>query len=238
MSAETIPDQRHLGHVQALGHEARPDQHVEAARGEGIEHPVGGSPALDDVAVEPRDPQPWEPRPHLALQALGAPAEVADPRRGAGGAAARQRPGASAVVAPQGRPGLVVDERAVAVRARLDRSAIAAQHDRGGATPVDDQDRPIATHRCRAARGHPRARRDSRPRLPAASSARRSTDVTLGSVPAGRAGSRTRRYLPARAWPTLSTDGVALPRTTAAPARVASSIAASRAWNRGVRSLL
>ena len=64
---------------------------------------------------------------------------------------------------------------------------------------------------------------DSSPRLPAASSARMSTADTLGSVPAGREGSTARRYRPARAWPMLSTDGVALPRTTAAPAIRASS---------------
>ena len=36
----------------------------------------------------------------------------------------------------------------------------------------------------------------------------------------------------------LSTDGVALPSTIAAPAIAARSTAASRAWKRGVRSLL
>ena len=76
------------------------------------------------------------------------------------------------------------------------------------------------------------------PRLPAASSARMSTARTRGSVPDGRTGSTARRYRPARAWPIDSTDGVALPSTTAAPARVPSASAASRAWNRGVRSLL
>src|SRR5207244_2490384 len=76
------------------------------------------------------------------------------------------------------------------------------------------------------------------PRRPARRAARRPPTSTWGAVPTGREGSSTRRYSPLRARPTLSTAGVALPRISAALAMSASSIATSRAWSRGVRSLL
>ena len=47
-----------------------------------------------------------------------------------------------------------------------------------------------------------------------------------GGAPLGRLGRTTRRQAPARTRPTVSTAGVALPRTTAAPASSASRIAA------------
>jgi hypothetical protein len=47
-----------------------------------------------------------------------------------------------------------------------------------------------------------------------------------------------RSYVPSSARPKLSTAGVAEPRMTAAPASSPRRIATSRAWSRGVRSLL
>ena len=53
--------------------------------------------------------------------------------------------------------GLVEDERPVAVRARLDVAAVAAQHDRRGPAAVDDEDRLVAAARIqrRERRGQP-----------------------------------------------------------------------------------
>ena len=203
--------QRHLGDVEALGDEAGPDEDVEAARREGVEDAVGGALALDDVAIEPADPQLRVPLADLALDALGAAAEVADPRRRAGRAARGRRPGAAAVMAAQRGPGPVVDERPVAVGARLHVAAVPAHHDRRRPAPVDHEDGALAVLGVERRRAPPRARptaaRDCRRRAPRAGRRR----STLGSVPAGRAGSTARRYRPARAWPMLSTDGVALP---------------------------
>ena len=130
MSRRDDADERHRRDVEALGDEARPDQDVEPAVGEGVDDPLGGAAALDDVAVEAPDAQPREPLADLALDAFRAAAEVADPRRGAGRAARRERRRPAAVVAAQRRPGLVVDERPLAVRAGLDVAAVAAQDDR------------------------------------------------------------------------------------------------------------
>ena len=79
---------------------------------------------------------------------------------------------------------------------------------------------PAATSRPPSAAAR---RPDSSPRLPSRSSARRSTTSTRGRLPVGRDGRTTRRYVPARARPTLSTAGVALPRIAAAPASSARS---------------
>ena len=78
--------------------------------------------------------------------------------------------------------GLVVDERPLAVRAGLDVAAVPAQHDRRGPAPVEDEDRLLAAGRVERRRGRPTSARDSRPRLPAASSARRSTTSTVGAL--------------------------------------------------------
>ena len=73
-------DERHLGHVEALGDEARADEHVQPAARERVEDPLRAAAPLGDVPVQPADAQPREPLPHLALDALRAPAEVPDPR--------------------------------------------------------------------------------------------------------------------------------------------------------------
>ena len=74
-------DQGHRRDVEALGHEARPDQDVEPTRREGVDDALGGTAMLDDVPIEPADAQARERLADLALDALGATAEVADPRR-------------------------------------------------------------------------------------------------------------------------------------------------------------
>ncbi len=137
-------DQRDLGHVEPLGDEAGPDEHVRPPGGERVEHPLRRALALGDVAVQPGHAQVGEAVAHLALDALRPAAEVPDPRRRARRAARRDRPGAPAVVAAERRPGLVVDERPFAVRAGLDGPAVAAQHDRRRPAPVHDEDRPLA----------------------------------------------------------------------------------------------
>ena len=121
-SADTTPTSVTRGDVEALRDEARADEHVEPAIGEGVDDPLRGALALDDVAIEPADAEPREAVPDLALEALRAAAEVADPRRAALRAAGRHRPGAAAVVAAQGLARLVVDERPGAVRAGRRRS--------------------------------------------------------------------------------------------------------------------
>ena len=113
-------DQGHRRDVEALGDEARPDEDVETTVGEGVDDPFRGAAVLDDVAVEAADAQTREGVADLALDPFRAAAEVADPGRCAGRAARRERRRPPAVVAAQGRPGLVVDERTLAVRAGLD----------------------------------------------------------------------------------------------------------------------
>ena len=71
-------DQRHGRDVEALGHEAGADEHVQGAVGERVHDAVGSALALDDVAVEASDAQAREAVTDLALDALGAAAEVAD----------------------------------------------------------------------------------------------------------------------------------------------------------------
>src|SRR5207249_2439308 len=73
-------------------------------------------------------------------QPLRAPTQVPDPRGAAGRTAGGQGRRPAAVVASQGRPGLVVDQRPVAIGARLDVPAVPANHDRRGASPVQDED--------------------------------------------------------------------------------------------------
>ena len=51
-------DQRDRRDVEALGHEARPDEDIETPGAEGIDHPLRRAAMLDDVAVEAADAQP------------------------------------------------------------------------------------------------------------------------------------------------------------------------------------
>ena len=152
-SAETTPTSVDLGDVEALGHEAGPDEDVGPARGEVVQDPVGGALALDHVAVEAAHPEVREPRPDLALDPLRAAAEVPDPGRAARRAAGRDRPRAAAVVAAERGARLVVHERPVAVGARLDRAAVPAQHHRGRPAAVEDEDRAVAGLRVEAGEG-------------------------------------------------------------------------------------
>ena len=57
MSAETTPTSVTSAMSRPLATRLVPDQHVDPAGGEGVEDPVGGALALDDVAVQPPDPQ-------------------------------------------------------------------------------------------------------------------------------------------------------------------------------------
>ena len=135
--------QRHLGDVETLGHQARADQDVQLAAGEGVDDALRGAASLHHVSVETAHAQRREARRDLVLQALGPAAEVADPRRTAGRAAPRHRPAPPAVVAAQRHPGGVVDERPLAVGTGLDMAAVPAEHHRRRAAAVDQQDRPI-----------------------------------------------------------------------------------------------
>ena len=136
-------DQRHLRDVEPLGHEARPDQHVQPAVREVVQDPVRRALPLDHVPVQAADAQAREPGAKLSLHPLGAAAQVPDPGRPAGRAPRGRWPGTPAVMAAQRRAGLVVDEGPVTVRAGLDVAAIPA-HDHGRRpAPVDDEDRPV-----------------------------------------------------------------------------------------------
>ena len=204
-----------------------------------VDDPLGGTLALDDVAVEPADAQTREALADLALDTFRAATEVADPRRRAAGqrlAIGRRGP---AVMAAQRAAGRVVDERPLALGTGLDVAAVATHHDRRGAPPVDDEDRPLAGGRVERAESGADEPAEISPRLPAASSARRSTTSTSRRAsrsggPGGRLGGRFRR---GRGRP-YRRPASRCPRTTAAPASRPSSIAMSRAWSRGVRSLL
>ena len=143
------------------------------------------------------------------------------------------------MVAAKRRAGLVVDERPLALRAGLDVAAVPAQDDRRGAAPVDRRGSP---GRPRPRSSAAERRRQAVRQQPAIALAKLLPEVDdLDVGPAARSGARagrragTSRLAPR---PTLSTAGVALPRIAAAPASSASRSAASRAWSRGVRSLL
>ena len=219
-------DERDLRDVEALRDEARADEDVQLAVRERVDDPLRGMPALDDVPVEPADAQVREARPDLAPRPAGC-------RRRGSGSGATRRPGsgvASGVAVPQWwqrrvipawwkTSGSVHSGQAWTSPQSRHRTADAA------AAAVHDEDRPLPGRRVERASSAAASRSEMTPRLPAASSARRSTTSTTGGAPLGRVGSTTRRYVPARTRPTDSTDGVALPRTTAAPASRPSSIA-------------
>ena len=57
------PDQRDRRNVEALGHEARPDEDIEAPLGHVVEDPGRGPSTFDDVTVEPGDADIPETRP-------------------------------------------------------------------------------------------------------------------------------------------------------------------------------
>ena len=84
-------DEGHLRDVEALGHQARADEDVEPAVAERIDDPLGGALALDDVAVEPADPEP-------AGSARGPRARPARCRRRGSGSGARRRPGSAPAI--------------------------------------------------------------------------------------------------------------------------------------------
>ena len=137
-------DQRDRRDIEALGDQARPDQDIEPALGEGIDDALRGPAVLDHVTVQTTDAQSGERLADLALDAFGPAAEIADARRPARWAARRERGRPTAVVTAQRRPGLVIDERPLAVRAGLDIPAIAAEHDRRGPAAIEDEDRLFA----------------------------------------------------------------------------------------------
>ena len=184
MSADTTPDQRHLRDVEALGDEARPDQDVEVAprrtrRARARRRPCarrrrgrGGPIRSDGNRSRTSRSTRSVPPPRYRIR---------------GDAHAGQR-----VAGGQARPqwwqrsdgaGLVVDERPVAVGARLDVAAVAAHDDRRRAAPVDHEDRAVAVRGVERRRAPSASASESSPRLPAASSARMSTTMTRGSVP-------------------------------------------------------
>src|SRR4029078_9741343 len=108
--AREAPDEGRRRDVEAFRDEARWDADVEAAGGECVDHPLGGPAALDDVAVQPPDPEPREPLADLLLHPFRPAAGVADRGRLAVRAAGRDRRRPPAVVAAQARAGLVVHE--------------------------------------------------------------------------------------------------------------------------------
>src|SRR3990172_6786899 len=138
-------------HVEALGDEPRPPQHVDRAGGEGIHDQLGGALALDHVAVEPAHPQKGKALGDLALEALGAAAEIADAGGGAGRAARRRRRGRAAVMAAQGHAHGVKDEGPTALGADLHVAAIAAEDDARAAPTVEDEDGALPDGRVEAA---------------------------------------------------------------------------------------
>ena len=183
------------------------------------------------------DAQHREAFADLALDAFRAAAEVADPRRRAVRAAGRERCRATAVVAAQGRAGLVIDEGALAIRAGLDVTAVAAQDDGRAPPPVQDQDGLVARAGVEGSEcGHERSRQE-----PAFAGGQLGAQVHDLDRRQGADGASEQGDAPVRPHPgppDVSTAGVADPRTTAAPASSPRRIATSRAWSRGVRSLL
>ena len=127
--------------------------------------------------------------------------------RGESHAGQRRATGArrAAVMAAQRQRGGVEDERPLALGADLHVAAVAADDDRRAAAPIDEQDRLIAGRPIESAQARRPAARDSRPRLPAASSARRSTTSTRRRCAGDPLGQPelldTRRCAHGRRWP-------------------------------------
>ena len=179
-------DERHLRHVEPLGDEARADEDVAAALREVVDDAGRRALALDDVTVEARDAQLREADAQLLLDALGAATEVADARRPAGRAATGHRSRRAAVMAAQRH------------RPRRGRRAAAGTRDRPGRSRSRDRAPPTAVPRRLMSRigllpSRPVERlqgaakgADRRPRLPSASSARRSTTSTVARLPERR----------------------------------------------------
>ncbi len=138
------PDQRDRRDIEALGDEAGPDQDVETPVGKRIDDARRGPAMLDHVPVQPSDAELRERVPNLAFDAFRPATEIADPRRVTGRATGGQRRRPTTVVAAQRRTGLVVDKRALAIGTGLDVAAVTTEHDRGGPTTVEDEDRLFA----------------------------------------------------------------------------------------------
>ena len=178
MSEETTPTSVTAGMSRPLATRLVADQDVGPPVGERVDDPLRRAAVLDDVAVEARHAQPGERLADLAFDAFGPAAEIADPRRAARRTARRERRRPAAVVTAQRRPGLVVDERPLAVGAGLDVAAVATEDDRRRPAPVEDEDRLLAGRRVETGQG-----RGQRPRQQA----------RAGRPPAPRAGRRPRR---------------------------------------------
>ena len=67
------PDERDLRNVEPLGHQARADQHVQPAFGEGVEDALHRALVLGHVAVQAADAEVRENGPDLLLDALVPP---------------------------------------------------------------------------------------------------------------------------------------------------------------------
>ena len=124
---------------------------------------------LDDVAVQPADPEVREPPPDLVLDALRAAAEVADPRRAAVRAAGRdrRRPARSDGSGASSRPG---GRRAAARTPGQVWTWPQSRHRTTDAVPrrLIVEDRLVAGRRGRGRAIASTSRSDSSPRLPAA----------------------------------------------------------------------
>ena len=234
-------DERHGRDVEALRDEARPDEDVEARRRRTRRSTRSAAPRRSTTSRSSRPTRSAGNRRRTSsLDALRAAAEVADPRRAAVRAAGRDRRRPAAVMAAQRRPGLVVDERPLALRAGLDVAAVAAQDDRRGPAPVDDVGSPgRRPSRSRAASASTR-RRDRSPRLPAVELLAQVDDLDDGR--ARRSAASAGR--PAGSGPSARpADALDRRRRAAEDDRRAGELGragspTSRAWSRGVRSLL
>ena len=134
-------DQRHVGKVEALADHLRADEHVDLAGAKVIQDLAEPVLLRHRVRIDPLEARAWQYASHRLLDALRAEPAPADVGRRAFRAHHRSAAFVSAQMALQRLVGAVVGERHAAMRALLHVAAFAAQHARGIAAPVDEENR-------------------------------------------------------------------------------------------------
>ena len=224
-------DERHVRQVVPLGDHLRPDEDVDLARAHPRQDRLDAA-AAGHVAVEPRDARHRERRGERLLELLRADAlELQRVGVALGAAHAERRLEVAVVAADDGPRPLVERERHRARVARRPRGRRPGSA-RSGAKPRRFRKRMT----CSRASSAPSMARYSGMlmRLSPVGPGpvrRRSMSSTRGiGCDRARSGRRSLIARPVRVSCSLSSEGVALPRTHTPPARCARQMAMSRAW--------
>ena len=124
----------------SLGNHLRADEDVDLFSGKARQQCGNRAPAADRVAIDAANSRLRQQRFDFRFHSLGAEAELLEIGSGAFAAHFRQRPGEVAVVAPRASRSLVHRQRDAAVRTFHRLAALAAEHDRREAAPVEQHD--------------------------------------------------------------------------------------------------